>query len=258
MKKVSMKKLSIAILAATGILVTGMGIAEAATTTVTAKPVISVTVTVPKGTAGAEAGVTSVYKGMPWLPCTSDNTKFKTGSAVASIKDQLQFDLAVTNTATKYDTYVFFVDYSASGLRTTPATAELAKDHFYALTSSTPDGLPIQELTAFNDGGDTAGGLQLSTLKPSNYRYLDGAKADLVYKNTLFGGPIALDQASLPQGLWGVLAVMVDPTVVVPSTAGDTAKLQNPENWVAWSFQPFILGTPFRTAVGTSGTGQCS
>ncbi|MEQ1635655.1 MAG: hypothetical protein ABL903_03115 [Methylococcales bacterium] len=259
MKKVSMKKLSIAVLAATGILVAEMGAAEAAVSP--AK--IAMTVTAPTGTAGMNAAVTAEFKGLPWLPCTSAAVSFN-GTATTKFDDQLQFDLAVTNTALatsttgSYDTYVFFVNYSATGTRGTSGTASATGDIFYAVTTSPAAGFAGISLKPFMDGSTTSGdGLTDSAITPASYRFL-ASGGSTTFKNTLFGGPISLDAAGLPQGLWGVLAVLVDPTVIIPTDATKTPLLQNPVNWVAASFQPFVLGTPFQTAKGTTGTGLCS
>lgn len=253
-----MKKISIALLAALGLL--GMN-------AVTAAPKVSIKASVPKGTAGDEKAVAG--KGMPWLPCTSGAVTLG-GLATTITADKLQFDLDVTNadddkdTAKNmdYDLYVIFANYSGTG------TA------YYMLTPNPAVGGPTLTLLT-NDAAWLAA-------TPSTYRYM--SKSDFgttaALKATVFGTAISLDTASLPQGLWSAMAIMTRPNAVadaggtLPSpdvvkaavdpatTAGSTA-IHDPRNWAAWSMQAFILGTPFKTATGVAadatatGAGTC-
>jgi hypothetical protein len=265
MKKVSMNKLSFAILTATCALSMGvMNIAEAAVSPAT----INVAVTAPTGTAGLNAASVAAFKTAttktPWLPCTSSAVSFN-GTATTLFSDQLQFDLTLDNKATtasttgSYDTYIFFINYSADGVRAASGTSDAPSDIFYAVTTTPAAGFAGVSLKPFQDGSVSADGLQKTTTLPGDYRF-QAAGGPVKVTNTLFGGPIALDASgiNLPQGLWGVLAVLVDPTVVDPTVAADTAKLQDPTKWIASSLQTFVLGTPFKTALGTTGTGVCS
>jgi hypothetical protein len=301
MKKVSMKKLSIAVLTAASIL--SIGSVEAATSG--AK--ISLKASVPKGSAGDEKAAAG--KGLPWLPCTSTAIPNLGGLATTAVTDTLQFDLDVTNPdddkdASKtpdYDVYVFFINHSlsakavatadktvidaaaavpvvggtdtfAAGKAAVVAAVQAATtsqvtaasafggNQIYALVPNTTGiGAPI--LTSFANAN------VLAAAAPSTYRL---AANPASFKSTIFGGPIPLEFAganALPQGMWSAIAIMVRPDaagiaavtpnqIQVDPTTG-AAALQDPRNWVAWAIQPFILGTPFGTAVGTTTTGTC-
>jgi hypothetical protein len=255
MKKLTLKKLSLAVLTAASILSIG---------SVAAAPKVTVKLTIPKGTAGDDKAVTSMYKGVPWLPCSSAAATFG-GTATTAFNDKIQVDLDVsnpddnkdTNKLSDYDLYVFFINYSASGARTTTGTAQLATDHIYALKPGV--GLAAPTLAPYENASSTrVDDLSFAGTAPSTYRFM--ANTDFnepAFKSTVFGGPFFVDTATLPQGMWGVVAMMVDPAVVVPgtTTTANSTKLQDPQNWSAWSMQPFILGTPFRTAIGVGVTG---
>lgn len=249
-----MNKLSIAILSAACFL--GPVALEAA-------PKVSVKVTAPTGTAGAEKAVTG--KGMPWLPCTSSAVALG-GVTTASFIDKLQFDLDVTNAdddkegnkLMDYDLYVIFVNYSGGATK------------YYAL---------IPNPVLFNGPmlSPIADNAAWALLKPSAYRFMSKENFGTIasVKSQLFG-PVFLDSANLPQGMWNILAIMtrpentpitpapaipttLDPILVKdyidPNTASD--KILDPRNWAAWAMQPFVLGTPFATNTGTTGDGTC-
>lgn len=312
MQKFMMKKLSVAVLAASSIL--AIGSVQAATTTPTTGAKIKITVSTPKGSAGADAAVTG--KGIPWLPCTNAAVTLGTTTTTA-FADTLQFDLDVTNAdddkepttkLTDYDVYIFFVnhsenaidvvknafktaglvDISATGVATAAATpvadvataagnavteigntSALGGNIIYALAPDT-SGFGGPKLTQYTPK-------QLLNAAPSTYRFMSKADfgANTSFKGTLFGGAIPVDTTglNLPQGMWSIVTIMVRPewtanatvtasttpalnqTLVDPTTG--SAALQNPKNWSAWAIQPFMLGTPFSTAKGTTDTGVC-
>lgn len=279
MKTLTLKKLSTAVLAATCIL--GVGIAQAT-------PKVSITITTPKGTSGANAAAQKFYKDLPWLPCVNDETGFGARYTYASTTatnkvsklestDQLVFALSATNedvvgltSSTKdgimdYDLYVFFYDSSAhvyalkapkpqNGFTGTGNTIVSAK----VSGGRTPAGFADFDDTPFLDFQETgllslSGSYTGTTVGPqSSYRFLDAAGfKQAAYSTTILGGPIELSQGALKQGMWNVLAVMVSPSVVTDNAAGAIA-LQNPANWEAWTVKPFIVGTPFATSLGTT------
>ena len=265
MKTLSMKKLSLAVLTAACVL--GLGVVEAA-------PKVSVKISTPVGTAGADKAVAG--KGLAWLPCGTAATALS-GLTTAGFSDKLQFDIDVTNAdddkdsgkLMDYELYVFFIDYTTvAGI-----TNALGGNNMYALTPNATLGGP--GLTPLVSSSVTLAAI------PSSYRFM--SKADFgvtaAFKSTLFGGPIALDTNTLPQGLWSILAIMTRPIAaadtggtlpspalvgahVDPGFAAGSLALQDPRNWAAWAMQPFVLGTPFRTATGlgtgvAAGAGTC-
>lgn len=259
MKNLTMKKLSTAILAASCVL--GVGVAQAL-------PKVVATVTVPANTAGADKALATIYKGLPWLPCSDQATTIGVkGNNTKLTADQLQFDLNITNAddnkdgVMDYDLYVFFVNQAGDALST-------AKSRFYALipTPGAVFGKGAPKLKALLSSTDiTANGMLNSSGQLSEYRYMANTEFNTAaLKQTIFGGPITLEGLSLDQGMWNLLVIMVDPTVVDPTLSGaNQVKLQNPGNWAGWTVQPFILGTPFGTANGipfstdADGDGTC-
>lgn len=255
MKTLTLKKLSTAVLAAACAL--GVGIAQAT-------PKVSIKVTAPAKTSGANAAALKFYKDLPWLPCVagesvfgglySSTSKDRNTIKVPEESDQLQFDLEVTNediSTTKdgimdFDLYVFFYNMMPSATSQVFALKEALNTGAFVDTAPTVVG----PYTFANMGTLTGAGL--TTGPRTDYRTKKAANfSGTSFKTTLLNGPILLNAGVLKQGMWNVLAVMVNPATITDDTAGAKA-LQNPQNWEAWTVKPFIVGTPFATNYGTT------
>lgn len=236
-----------------------------ATHTALAAPKVTLAVSAPEASAGADTGLAGIFKGLPWLPCTAKNETFRV-STLNKIKpatttkpaDLLQFDISVTNedkltngtSAGPADgimdngLYIFLVNANASGDST-------AFDQ--ALLISTTATIPHAQIWAvispsFNSNP--------AALKPyANVNSIDPATAvfktadsfiGVSFTATLLGGPMFFDKStvssSLPQGPWSIIAILVDARL---SPSMSASQLQNPQNWEAWDIKPFILGSPF-------------
>lgn len=187
-----------------------------------AAPSISIKVTVPKGTGGEVAG--KYIKKAAWTPCltnptTTSSTNYpyiKAGTGLKKV-DALGFELSIKNEGAtpadtkagkmKYDTYFYFVPP--------------LNDIFYAVNPGNL-GYEIQTETR----------TQLNNIDPMIFAedYLPNHN-----KVLLFGAPILLDGASLPQGQWKAVAFMVDKAVTHPASV---------TNWEAFDVEPFVLGSP--------------
>jgi hypothetical protein len=236
-----MKNLSIAILLATSALSLGAVEAEAA------GPKVTITVTAPPGTAGDDDAVKG--QGFSWLPCTASPASLGGMQTLSSI-DQLRFELDVSNPdddgdqKPDYDLYVLFIDYSAPG------------NAVYALTP--PKGKGFMRNTPTLATFPTMATLAGDADGPKKYRFMSRSSfTGTDFSDTLFGSAIPFD-IGLNQGLWNVVAIMMRSADTEAATAqAANAAFQNPSNWAAWSMQPFVLGTPFKTALGTTGVGRC-
>jgi hypothetical protein len=230
-----------------------------------ATPKVTLTVSAPEASAGADANLTGIFKGMPWLPCTAKNETFRV-SPLNKVKpatttkpaDLLQFDISVTNEdkltngtsagpsdgIMDNDLYVFLVNANASG-------DAAAFDQ--ALLISTPATIPHAQIWAIISPSFNS---NPAALKPyANVNTI--APTTAVFKTadnfigtsftaTLLGGPMFFDKtavsSSLPQGPWLIVAILVNAGL---SPSMSATQLQNPQNWEAWDIKPFILGSPF-------------
>lgn len=281
MKKTSLKKLSAAVIIATGIL--GVTSIEAAAL----PPKIAIKITQPTGSSSLDA--VAAGKGMPWLTCIAAGTPTKIGGKnITSTLDTLQFDIDMTNPdddvtvsgtlgatgaangnvagTSDYDAYVVFTNHAATGIDAAHAL------HYFLQLPATPSlgGVPTLSNATFNTATLKAltAGAQVDALRYYN-RGTPAPNATFNYKTVLFGGPISLEGLGLPQGLWSITTFMVKANGAIGTlpvsnlvTTGDT--LMDPRNWAAWDTKTFILGTPFPTsttsgiAAGTAaGTGVC-
>jgi hypothetical protein len=235
----TMKNLSIAILIATSALSLGAVDANAE------EPTVTITVTAPPGTAGDDSAVK--WKGFPWLPCMASPASLGGVPLVSSV-DQLRFDLDVRNPdddgdqKADYDLYVLFIDYSAPGNAVYALTPPKGKGFMH----DTPTLATFPSMAALAEDADG----------PKKYRFMSGSSfIGTDFRDTLFGSAIPFD-IGLNQGLWNVIAIMTRSNLGGTAAAASAA-FQNPGNWAAWSMQPFVLGTPFKTALGTTGVGRC-
>lgn len=234
MNKINIKKLTKFIFIIASLLSVGM---------VYAVPKVTLTITSPAGSSGADSNTSKIYKGIPWLPCVSTTSDFGSVTKIkpTAVIDQLKFDITATNEDVgkdgtyDYDLYVVFINQGAK-------SGTASNKQFYFLTA--PTGFAGPSLTAYTD--DSA---LINTV------YVPASKfASSAFSATIFGASITLDDpnALLTQGMWSILAVMADPLAV---SSGQT--FQDPKNWETWTVQSFILGTPFATKLGTTGTGIC-
>ncbi len=242
---------------------------------VLAAPSVSITVTAPVASAGADANLARIYSTQPWLPCTKTNQSFglakanKVKPAATTLpSDQLNFEITVVNEdnltasgAAASDgimdnhLYVFLVNPNANGSNSQFQQAWLAggSDAVFPYAQ-----IWVVTNPAFNDNP--------ASLQPySNITEVDPAKA--IYKpadsflgsefsTTLFGAPMLFDKAArgkrLPQGPWLITAFLVNANRAVTLSS---AEIQNPQYWEAWDAKPFILGTPFFKPNTGSGRG---
>lgn len=194
-----------------------------------AAPSISIKVTSPKGTGGEVAG--KYLKKAAWTPClaqatTTTTTKYpyiKAGTGIRKI-DALEFELSIKNESADpknktlpmiYDTYFYFVPPE--------------NDTFYAVVPG-----------AFGFQIDMQPRSSLDTVEPMI------AAENFVASNSkvkVFGAPILLDGATLPQGNWKAVAFMVKNTVTTPATIS---------KWEAFDVKSFVLGSP------NPGSGTCN
>lgn len=254
MNKYTVKKLATAVLTAACVL--GVGVAGAV-------PKVSISLTAPKSTAGADGGATKFYKGLPWLPCTgSVDTEFGlvAKNKLTALKDQLVVDISATNEdvgkdgTQDYDLYVAFINYG-SGLNNNAFAYYYFVSQTTSLLTAGMSLAPYTSSLVVVDDGNPA------TNPPAvPAAFLPGNKfSSSAYKVSIFN-PLSADDFSLRQGMWAAMAIMVQ-SPVAPATI-TAATLQDPRKWEAWAVQPFIVGTPFATSTGVgngaaSGDGIC-
>lgn len=224
--------------------------------TTQATPKVSIMITAPKGTSGADAVTAKIFKGVTWLPCVSAETEFgiinKNKILSTATKDKLQFDLSVTNEdvgkdgTMDYDLYVVFINHGAkSGVGTYGGGGK----GFYFATA--PSSFFTPTLTIYdNDESLNNSG------PPPPFMAASSFISD-TFNSTLFGMPIDMDTPMINQGTWSILAILATPSAITSGSA-----IQDPRNWEAWAIQYFILGSPFSTLTGVGngilpGTGIC-
>lgn len=238
-----------------------------------AVPKVTLTISAPAGSAGADATLGGIYRGMPWLPCTATNEAFGLSNRVTpqtatQAKDLLQFDIDVMNEDMNADgrmdndLYVFLFNPNATGI----------KEQFDAAGNDMSRVIPVAQIWAVI--GSAFNGNPALLLPFANVTTISSAKAIFKtgasfvapsFKTTLLGSPMFFDNTSigqnLPQGPWMMVALLVD-AKKFPYKKTPLAKLQNPQNWEAWDAKPFILGTPFPkpstgTGLNAGGDGRC-
>lgn len=227
---------------------------------------VTLTVSVPEASAGADANLETLYSGMPWLPCTAKNEAFatsklnkKTPAPTTNANDVLKFDLAVTNedkvanddpNSTVSDgimdnhLYVFLVNPNAKNDRVafdnmlqinTSATIPYAS--IWAVTGASFQNIS-PTLKPFASIGD---------IEPTAAIYKTAESfVGSAFTTTLMGGSMTFDKTTTSQGLtqgpWMIVAMLVNAAKVNDMTPEE---FQDPKNWEAWDAKPFILGTPF-------------
>jgi hypothetical protein len=240
-----------------------------------AVPKVALTITAPSGSAGADANLTGIYKGMPWLPCTVTNEPFgvatlnqKTPKADTKPKDLLQFDINVTNEDASgdgimdNDLYVFLFNPNATGVN----------EDFNAAGTDMSLITPIAQVWAVMSSSFSSNPslllpfAKITTIIPAKavFKTADSF-ITAAFKTTLLGSSMFFDNTTvgqnLPQGPWMIVTMLVDAKKFSYKKI-KADQLQNPQNWEAWDAKPFFLGTPFpRPATGTgllaNGDGRC-
>jgi hypothetical protein len=239
-------------------------------------PKVALIITAPTGSAGADANLTGIYKGMPWLPCTVTNEPFgvatlnqKTPKTDTKPKDLLQFDINVTNEDINgdgimdNDLYVFLLNPNATGI----------KGDFDAAGTDMSLITPIAQIWAVmsssfsNNPSLLLPFAKITTIIPSKavFKTADNF-ITASFKTTLLGSSMFFDNTTvgqnLPQGTWMIVAMLVDAKKFSYKKI-KADQLQNPQNWEAWDAKLFFLGTPFpKPAAGTGllagGNGKCN
>ncbi len=242
MNNFSMKKLSIGIIVALGII--NVPLATAAS-----DPKVAIKIAPTKGAIGSQKDAKKFVKGVPWTPCIAAETSYRKGpgpgadvvtkitpDAKTTYKDALTFTVTSANVSTANPLYFYLVDpsgesfYGASNFNTLVFKELTDKDAVKKLNGATL--LPVT---------DALTGISPDTDFLSN----DAAKAKTITFSLVFDG-VTTDPLiqfnnynfSAAQGTWTAVAF------IAPSTLSKEDLLK-PEKWLASSIQPFILGTPY-------------
>jgi hypothetical protein len=210
---------------------------------------VQVRITGPTGSA-AKSFSSNIVKSMLYTPCVSADTEFGDASGgsvtVNNYLDYLNFAITVQNDVDttaggyKYDLYFFIVNPNASG-----ASAIVADARFYVFKktrifdlSGAPNLYGIEvELKA-----DAAALVAADDIFMAKESFLSSSVSE-----TVTGGPIPMDSFGLPQGTWLAVAILGDAGV----------DFQDPASWAKWDAAPVIIGSPWETSSGPSGSGTC-
>lgn len=259
----------------------GSGSVLAATTSKTAAKV-TLTISAPEASAGADANLKALYGGMPWLPCTAKNETFATSKLNKKIpapttkaNDVLTFDITVNNE-----------DKVANNDLNSAVSDGIMDNHLYVLLvnpNAKNDRVAFDNMLQINSSATipyasiwavTGASFQNTspTLKPfAGIGNIDPTAA--IYKTaesfvgstfttSLMDGSMAFDKTTTSQGLtqgpWMIVAILINASRAATMTAEE---FQDPKNWEAWDAKPFLLGTPFfapNKGTGlTGGNGLC-
>jgi len=212
---------------------------------------VGVKIEFPKGSAAGDFS-SKVSSNVGWTGCIDATAAANTttpivinGNTINNANDFFTVTVSSTNLLDsttnkyKYDMYVFIVNPSADGTTVSPAGWQ-----YYALHRRL-DGqgvdvhtrLDVTALTT-NTGVETTEDAYLT-----KEQFLQDKVSEI-----LFGGSFAFDAFSLPQGLWQTVVILADRA---------TVDFKDPSTWAAWDTSPFVLGTPWKTSTGTSGSGTC-
>lgn len=143
-----------------------------------------------------------------------------------------------------YDLYFFIVNPAAPGV--VPAVLPaITNSQFFAFRKG-----------FVNTGGSVTLKENSSTLAPAvgpatpNDVYLLSEEfSTSAIKESIMGGDLSFDAYTLPQGTWLAVAILAERTLL---------NFQDPSTFIAWDVVPFVLGTPWATTIGPSGTGTCN
>lgn len=263
--------------------VLGSGSVLAATASKSAAKV-TLTISVPEASAGADANLKTLYAGMPWLPCTTKNEAFatsklnkKTPAPTTKPDDVLKFDIAVSNedkvsnddpNSTVSDgimdnhLYVFLVNPNAKddpksfGEKlqiNTSATIPYAS--IWAITGSPFQNTSltlkpfagIRVMDEMEDPATYKAAESFGAIDPKEAIYKTAESfIGSAYTTTLMSGSMAFDKTTTSQGLTQG-PWMIVAILINASRVSDmtTEEFQDPKNWEAWDAKPFILGTAF-------------
>jgi|GEM_PF-3550076 len=214
-----------------------------------AAPSVQVTVSAPEGSAAADFS-SKLMNNIIYTPCISSTTASNTlalgGESINNHFDQLKIALNITNEKDTdgnylYDLYFMIVNLSASG----QLNNNILFSQIY-LFERIQDGSDQLDPVSVNLFGTA----EAADLGSSEKKYL--AKELFIadtYTEEIFGNSIYFDSFSLPQGTWMALAILGDSSNI---------KFGDPRTWTKWDADVFILGSPLKTSVGTSGDGTCN
>lgn len=212
-------------------------------------PSVKVTISAPDGSAAADFS-SKLMNNIIYTPCLSStdtgNATFLGGESINNHFDQLKISLSITNEKDTdgnylYDLYFMIVNLSASG----QLNNNILFSQIY-LFERIQDGTDQLDPISVNLFGTA----EAADLSSSEKKYL--AKELFIadtYEEEIFGNSIYFDSFSLPQGTWLALAILGD---------GSTLKFGDPKTWAKWDADVFILGSPLKTSIGTSGDGTCN
>jgi len=210
---------------------------------------VKVTVSAPTGSAAADFS-SKLMNNIIYTPCLSSvdatNTVTLGGESINNKFDQLKVTLDIVNEKDTdgnyiYDLYFMMVNLSASG----QLNDNILFSQIY-LFERIQDGSDQLDPISVNLFGTA----EAADLSNSEKKYL--AKELFIaetYTEEIFGNSIYFDAFSLPQGTWLALAILGD---------GTSLKFGDPKTWAKWDADVFILGSPLKTSVGTSGDGTCN
>ncbi|CAK0760828.1 hypothetical protein CCP4SC76_3370001 [Gammaproteobacteria bacterium] len=223
---------------------------------------ISVTVAVPKGSAGdAHKKIFSSKNGAIYTPCLGNTGKFDFGTdptPVYTVKEgtprrdaftitvSISNELITKDNLYKWTPYLFVVNPMGgpNAIAASPLNAyQLFAAKKYSLWGSGSTGVQFLPVSTPADISST----NHAFMDPTNF-VASSVKEDIT------GGGIFLDDqaagSNLPQGLYYVVAIIADQAAV---------NFADPATWQSWDVAPFILGTPWATTGGTGGntTGDC-
>lgn len=210
---------------------------------------VKVEVSAPKGSAAA-AFSSKLMSDIIYTPCLSSTDTDKIislgGELINNHFDQLTITLTVTNEQDDnkdylYDLYFMLVNLSASG----SINDNLINSQIYLFERKQDgsDKLDPVSVHLFS----TAEAVDVSA---SEKKYLPKEQfISTSYKEEIFGNSIYFDSFSLSQGTWMALSILGNSA---------TFKFGDPKTWAKWDADVFILGSPLKTSVGTSGDGTCN
>jgi len=161
------------------------------------------------------------------------------GESISNPFDQLKVNLKVTNDGDANGNYVYDLYFMLSHLTT--LDADDASIFIFERVDNNGTFTPLN-VVAY----ETAALVDASVDGLVFLPYDQFTEAS--YEEDILGNKIYLDTYGLKQGTWMATAILANST---------TFKLEDPRTWAAWDANVFVLGSPFATASGTTGTGVC-
>lgn len=233
-----------------------------------ATPSISLTVSAPPGSASNAFGksiLKSIQKtpqSMLYTPCLALGATKTFGSSpihggtpvvvkgtlVNKTFDSFSISVAGTNDLAPaatggalYDLYVFIV-YTGAQVATPQTQFYVLKKGTAAVGSQVTLRTDVNSLTATTDAY-----IPKQFFSTNNIGTLIPGSTTL-YQETIMGGDLWFDTYNLPQGTWLAVAILGDASI----------DFKDASTFVVWDAVPFVLGNPWPTTTGPSGTGLCN